>query len=318
VLRDGEVVLADQPVAAHTPSTLADAMVGREIGEAPHRPARLDTGAEPPVRIRVEDVTWGLLHDVSFTVAAGEVLGVAGVDGNGQSELEALLAGIEAPAQGTVTLDGEPIPHGAPRRRIERHIAYIPSDRYREALVRPMSLADNVELGRGRWWRGRRRARHQAVGDRLARWDVRAAGPAAPVRSLSGGNAQKLVLSRELDSAPDAVITCHPTRGLDPGAARTVADRVLAAADDGAAVVWMGAELEEVLAVSHRVIVLSRGRITGTFERPFDRSAIGLAMGGGTATASEQYHVDEGTVAEELAAEIAIDEAVAADQEPTS
>ena len=101
------------------------------------------------------------------------------------------------------------------------------------------------------------------------------------MRSLSGGNAQKLVLARELDTSPDAVITCHPTRGLDPGAAAIVAERVLDAADAGAAVVWMGAELEEVLAVSQRVIVLSRGRITGEFVRPFDRSAIGLAMGGG-------------------------------------
>ncbi|MGA9277776.1 MAG: ABC transporter ATP-binding protein, partial [Ilumatobacter sp.] len=109
-----------------------------------------------------------------------------------------------------------------------------------------------------------------------------AAGPGAPVRSLSGGNAQKLVLARELDRTPDAVITCHPTRGLDPGAASVVAERVLAAADEGAAVVWMGAELEEVLAVSHRVIVMSRGEITGEFSRPFDRSAIGRAMGGAT------------------------------------
>ena len=143
-----------------------------------------------------------------------------------------------------------------------------------------MSLADNVELGRGRWWRARRRARRRAIAPRLAEWNVRAAGPGAPVRSLSGGNAQKLVLARELERSPDLVVTCHPTRGLDPGAAGAVADRLLAAAAGGAAVVWMGAELEEILAVAHRVVVLSRGRITGEFARPFDRSAIGLAMGG--------------------------------------
>ena len=109
---------------------------------------------------------------------------------------------------------------------------------------------------------------------------MRSAGPGAPVRSLSGGNAQKLVLARELGEAPDAVITCHPTRGLDPGASATVAERLLDAAAAGAAIVWMGAELEELLAVAHRVIVLSRGVVTGEFARPFDRSAIGLAMGG--------------------------------------
>jgi len=206
--------------------------------------------------------------------------------------LEAVLAGIEARESGSVSLDGEVLPHGAPRDRIKRRIAYIPSDRYMTALVRPMNLADNVELGRGDWWRKRRRARQRAVTDRLTRWNVRAAGPGAPVRSLSGGNAQKLVLARELDTSPDAVITCHPTRGLDPGAAAIVAERVLDAADEGAAIVWMGAELEEVLAVSDRVIVLSRGRVTGEFGRPFDRSAIGLAMGGETHSASGDTYVE--------------------------
>ena len=293
VLRDGSVVLADAAVSEHTASTLADAMVGRAVGDVVHR--EMVSGGQPQrVRLRVAGVSLRMLRDVSFEVAAGEVLGVAGVDGNGQSELEAVLAAVETPDAGTVALDGEVLPQGLPRERIRRKIAYIPSDRYATALVRPMNLADNVELGRGRWWRSRRRARQHAIGDRLATWDVRSAGASAPVRSLSGGNAQKLVLARELDIAPDLVISCHPTRGLDPGAARTVAERVLDAADAGAAVVWMGAELEEVLAVSHRVIVLSRGQITGTFERPFDRSAIGLAMGGGTVDVADEYHVEVG------------------------
>ena len=280
VLRDGAVVLADAPVAEHTVATLADAMVGRELSATHHQRESVPVAAGAPVRLAVEHVTRGQLRDVDFVVRSGEVLGVAGVDGNGQAELEAVLAGIEPPDAGTVRLDGQEIPHGAPRQRIAKRIAYIPSDRYRTALVRPMSLADNLELGRGRSWRPRRRARRRAVVARLAEWDVRSAGPGAPVRSLSGGNAQKLVLARELAVVPDAVITCHPTRGLDPGASAAVADRLLDAAAAGAAVVWMGAELEEVLAVAHRVIVLSRGVVTGEFARPFDRSAIGLAMGG--------------------------------------
>ncbi|MAT05484.1 MAG: heme ABC transporter ATP-binding protein [Acidimicrobiaceae bacterium] len=301
VLRDGSVVLADATVAEHSAAGLADAMVGREMGDARHRePTTTADGDARPARLRVDGVSSGVLRGVSFGVAAGEVLGVAGVDGNGQAELEAVLAAIVVPESGRVTLDGEELPHGRPRERIGRRVAYIPSDRYATALVRPMSLADNVELGRGGWWRPRRQVRQRAVEDRLARWDVRSAGAAAAVRSLSGGNAQKLVLARELDEVPDLVITCHPTRGLDPGAARTVAERVLDAADDGAAVVWMGAELEEVLAVSHRVIVLSRGRITGTFERPFDRSAIGLAMGGASrstppATPDDDSHGNSGS-----------------------
>lgn len=278
VLRDGAVVLADAPVAEQDVSTLAAAMVerdavhdAREVGRVPEDEA---------VRLDVRDASLGPLRHVSFAVRAGEVVGVAGVDGNGQRELESLLAGVEAPDAGTIAVDGEPVRAGLPRDRVRRRIAYIPSDRYRTAVVRPMSLADNLELGRGTWWRPRRRARERGVRQRLAAWDVRSAGPAAPVRSLSGGNAQKLVLARELHPTPDAVVACHPTRGLDPLAAQTVADRVLDAAGAGAAVVWIGAELEEVLAVSHRVLVLSRGRVTGEFTRPFDRAAIGLAMGG--------------------------------------
>jgi ABC-type uncharacterized transport system ATPase subunit len=280
VLRDGAVVVTDEPVARHSVASLADAMVGRHVPpveRTAHVPSLPD---EAPVRLSVDNVSRGRLREASFTVRAGEVLGVAGVDGNGQAELEEVLAGLAAPDTGTVTLDGAAVPHGAPRQRIARGIAYIPSDRYRTALVRPMSLADNVELGRGRRWRPRRRVRRQAIAERLTAWQVRAAGPSAPVRSLSGGNAQKLVLARELAEQPQLVVTCHPTRGLDPGAAATVAERLLDAAAHGAAVVWMGAELEEVLAVSHRVIVLSHGRITGTFSRPFDRQAIGRAMGG--------------------------------------
>jgi simple sugar transport system ATP-binding protein len=278
VLRDGAVVLADAPVAGQQVATLASAMVERD---AVHAPRDIEAcPADAAARLDVRGAALGALHDVSFTVHAGEVVGIAGVDGNGQSELESLLAGVEAPQAGSVTIDGEPVRAGAPRDRIRRRIAYIPSDRYRSAVVRPMTLADNLELGRGGWWRPARRSRQRAVRDRLVEWDVRSAGPAAPVRSLSGGNAQKLVLARELHPTPDAVIACHPTRGLDPVAAQTVADRVLDAAAAGAAVVWVGAELEEVLAVSHRVLVLSRGRVTGEFGRPFDRAAIGLAVGG--------------------------------------
>jgi general nucleoside transport system ATP-binding protein len=279
VLRDGAVVLADAVVAEQSKQSLADAMVGRTSGHG-HltRPAGGELGGE---RIVLEGVTLRQLSDVTFAVRGGEVLGVAGVDGNGQAELESVLAGVEAPAVGTVSIDGLAVDVRRPRRRIERGIAYIPSDRYRWGMIRPMTLADNVELGRGGRWRRGRRHRHEATAPRLAEWDVRSAGPSAALRSLSGGNAQKLLLSREMHPQPGAVIACHPTRGLDPVASHAIADRVLGAAADGAAVVWVGVELEELLAVSDRVVVLAAGRITGEFLPPFDRNAIGLAMGGG-------------------------------------
>ena len=279
VLRDGKVVLADAAVSEQSKHTLAEAMVGRTssatIGLAQMGDHEL--GAE---RIQVEHVSVGHLHDVSFAVRAGEVLGVAGVDGNGQAELESLLAGVRAPDEGRITLDGDRVEVMRPRDRIRRGVAYIPSDRYRWGMVRPMSIADNIELGRGGRWRTGRAARHRIAEPRLTEWDVRSAGAAAPVRSLSGGNAQKLLLAREMSPVPGAVIACHPTRGLDPLASSVIAERVLGAAAGGAAVVWIGVELEELLSVSHRIVVLAGGRVTGEFLPPFDRNAIGLAMGG--------------------------------------
>jgi simple sugar transport system ATP-binding protein len=147
-------------------------------------------------------------------------------------------------------------------------------------MVRHLDLADTLELGRGGRWRALRRSRHRAAEPALAHWDVRSAGPAARGATLSGGNAQKLVLARELARPPVMVLACYPTRGLDPEAARTVAQRVLEAADAGAAVIWIGAELDELLAVSDRIVVLSQGRASEPMARPFDRGAIGLAMAG--------------------------------------
>jgi general nucleoside transport system ATP-binding protein len=278
VLRAGGVVLADAPVADLTRADLASAMVGR-TASGEHE-LRADGGARGDARLVVEELTVDRLHDVTFSVHGGEVLGVAGVDGNGQAELEATLAGRIQPDAGTIRFDGETIVAGVPRSRVARRIAYIPSDRYRHGMVRPMSLADNMELGRSPRWRLRRALRLRAAVPRLAAWDVRSAGSQARVASLSGGNAQKLVLARELEGAPGVVLACHPTRGLDPEATRAVADRVFDAAGAGAAVVWIGAELDELLAVSHRIVVLAGGRLAGPFERPFDRAAIGLAMGG--------------------------------------
>jgi simple sugar transport system ATP-binding protein len=278
VLRDGCVVLADAAVAGQSSVALAEAMVGR----APTASATsaLESVPGTAVRIDVERAQHGRLRDVSFTVRAGEVVGIAGVDGNGQAELEAVLAGLATPSSGRVSIDASAVTVDAPRERIRRRIAYIPSDRYRTGVVRAMTIADNIELGRSGLWRRRRRSRHRAAAPRLRSWDVRSAGPAALVRSLSGGNAQKLLLSREMAEEAAVVLACHPTRGLDPDAAQTIAQRILDAAAAGAAVVWVSVDLEELLAVSHRIIVLVDGRVAGEFVAPFDRNAIGLAMSG--------------------------------------
>ncbi|TWF75825.1 nucleoside ABC transporter ATP-binding protein [Pseudonocardia hierapolitana] len=280
VLRRGAVVCAGEPVSAHDRASLATLMVGTA-------PTELSTGTRPSdgdVRLRLEGVARGRLKPLDLQVRAGEVLGVAGVDGNGQAELEELLAGIAAPDRGSITVDGKPVPVAAPRERVAERIAYVPADRHRRALAGPLTLADNLELGRGDRRRpplARRQERAEPV---LAEWDVRGSGPSAPAASLSGGNAQKLVLARELAEGPRLVVAAQPTRGLDPEAARMISERILAAAADGAAVVWFGAELDELFAVADRLVVLAGGRATEPFTPPYDRGAIGLAMAGGHAS----------------------------------
>jgi general nucleoside transport system ATP-binding protein len=280
VLRRGAVVCAGDPVSAHDRSSLATLMVGTA-------PTELSVSSRPrdgEVRLRLDGVARGRLQPLDLHVRAGEVLGVAGVDGNGQAELEELLAGIAAPDRGSVTVDGKPVPVAAPRERVAHGVAYVPADRYRRALTGPLTLADNLELGRGDRRRPPRARREDRAEPVLAEWDVRGSGPAAPASSLSGGNAQKLVFARELVAGPRLVVAAQPTRGLDPEAARLISERILAAAAAGAAVVWFGAELDELFAVADRLVVLAGGRATEPFTPPYDRGAVGLAMAGGHAS----------------------------------
>ncbi len=299
VLRRGAVVCAGEPVSAHDRASLATLMVGSARTEpaAPHRASPTSGHSESDVStgrvghprptpagavsVRLNGAARGRLQPLDLEVRAGEVLGVAGVDGNGQAELEELLAGIAAPDAGSVTVDGKPVPVGTPRERIADRIAYVPADRHRRALAGPLTLADNLELGRGDRRRPPRARREERAAPVLEEWDVRGSGPSAPAASLSGGNAQKLVLARELAAGPRLVVAAQPTRGLDPEAARMISERILAAAADGAAVVWFGAELDELFAVADRLVVLAGGRATEPFTPPYDRGAVGLAMAGG-------------------------------------
>lgn len=274
VLRGGRVVVAGAHTTGHDRASLTAAMVGAENPVAAVAEHTRELGEAV---LTLDGVAHGRLAAIDLAVRRGEIVAVAGVDGNGQTELEAVVSGRTHPDHGEVRVLGEPL--DGPRERVAAGVAYIAADRYRFGAVRAMSYGDNVELGRTTRWRARRAQREERAAVQLERWDVR--GPRrGRVGQLSGGNAQKLVLARELAVEPSVVIACHPTRGLDPGAAATVAERVVAAAASGAAVLWVGSELDELVAVADRIVVVYAGRPAVEFERPFDRHRIGAAMAG--------------------------------------
>ncbi|NYE22899.1 ABC transporter ATP-binding protein [Pigmentiphaga litoralis] len=288
VLRDGQVVGAQSTQGA-TRQSLARLMVGRDPAPAA---ARVDT---PPgrERLRVEGLgardASGVqrLKDVSFTLRAGEVLAIAGIDGNGQGELADTLAGITRASGGAVFLDGVDITRGNARSRLAAGIAYLPADRSGTSLVQAMSLEDNLMLrdaDQAPYSRAgvidRRTARRIAK-ERLAQFNVRAASSIVAARTLSGGNQQKVALAREIGRAPDILIAFQPTWGLDPDSTRFVIQRVLALRDAGGAVIYISSELEEVLAVGDRIAVLSEGSLVDMLDRKdADIERLGLALAG--------------------------------------
>jgi len=285
VMRAGAVV-ARFETAQTDAGEIARAMVG---GELPALAARATTAPSP--RLAVRDLRAGhgnaSLANVSLHVDAGEIVGVAGIEGNGQSALADALAGVIA-YDGTIELDGVSLPPSTgPAARIEYGVRVIPQDRRHEALVLDWNVRDNAMLGRQQHVPLRRGAIiDRSVADRYARevierFDVRPPNPNAVVDGLSGGNQQKIVVGRALAGEPKLVIAYQPTRGIDIGAATLVQSRLIEARNAGAAVLLISFELDEIFAVADRVIVLFGGRVAGTFARAdLDRGRIGALMAG--------------------------------------
>jgi general nucleoside transport system ATP-binding protein len=292
---DEVVVLRDGEVAGRAPATgisrreLARLMVGRDVGVPVERGAR----APGHERLVVADLTAvdanGIerLRAVSFSVRAGEVLALVGVDGNGQAELARIVAGMDRPARGAVFVDAADVTAGGVAARRAAGLAHVPADRATTGLVAEMTIAENLAL-RGFEHRPLRRGPWLDAGAieslaraRIPEFAIRAPGPATPARTLSGGNQQKIVLARELGGRPTVLVAEQPTRGLDPGATRFVIDQVLALRDAGGAVLYISTELEEALLVADRIGVLYRGRLVGLVRRDdVDLSRLGLMMAG--------------------------------------
>jgi simple sugar transport system ATP-binding protein len=225
-----------------------------------------------------------------FEVRAGEIAGVAGVAGNGQRELAEVIAGLRPAAAGRVRIAGQDVTSLDPRARWKRGVAYIPEDRLGEGLIPGFTLTENAALrdyatpplARGPFF-SRREARAKAAAI-IERFRVRAPDPGVQVRTLSGGNQQRLLVGRETLSGPRVLVAMHPTRGLDIEATAAVHRVLFDLRAAGAAIVLISESLDELFAVADRVAVLHRGRIVG--ERPAgtaSRAEIGLLMAGGSA-----------------------------------
>jgi ABC-type uncharacterized transport system ATPase subunit len=293
VLRDGEVT-GRRSASGASKADLAQMMVGRDvtttIEKTEHKPGHAVLHV---VKLgRRDDNGIERLSDISFSLHAGEILAVAGVDGNGQSDLADVLAGLRDATDGGIDLAGHDITALPVAERLSAGLAYIPVDRATTSLVPAMSVADNLSLREFNrtpfschgWLR--RGAFEEHARERMQHFGIRAAGPDAPARTLSGGNQQKIVVAREIGRAPKVLIAFQPTWGLDPGATRFVIDQLIALRDAGGAILYLSASLEEVLMLGDRIAVMYGGRISQPVARAeADIAEIGLMMAGAGAMA---------------------------------
>ena len=281
VMRRGQVT-GTRPAAETDARELTRLMVGRAVhfdrvepAQAPGAPALELRGLSGPG-----------LHDIDLEVREGEIVGVAGVDGNGQTELAETLAGLRAADAGTLRIGGEELTDASVARRRAAGLAYIPDDRYARGLAPAASITDNLLMGRHH---GRLAPRglldRRAIGERARRlveqFDVRVGSVGDAAATLSGGNAQKLVIARELEGEPRFVLAAQPTRGIDVGATEFVHAELRRRRDAGAGVLLISADLDELLTVADRIVVLYDGRIAG--ESPAlgaDEHELGLLMAG--------------------------------------
>ncbi len=286
VMRGGEMV-AHRATAETTKEELAELMVGRKVllrvEKAPARPGAAVLEVE---HLEVTDeVGVRRVKDVSFTVRAGEIVGIAGVAGNGQSELLEALSGIRRASAGRVLLHGEPILDAADARR--KKLGHVPEDRLRMGLVRGFAAYENAILGyqllpaySGHGFLKKRGIIAHCLGW-MQGYDVRPVSPMLQATSFSGGNQQKLVLAREMEHDPDLLLVGQPTRGVDIGAIEFIHKRLIAMRDAGKAILLVSVELDEILSLADRIIVMFDGTLTG--EMPgaeANAQRIGMLMAG--------------------------------------
>ncbi len=287
VMRDGKVVGRVKTKETNA-AQLARLMVGRDVllrvEKAPARPGEVVLSARN-LSVSGKRIARGSrqtgaktppdpLKNVTFHVRAGEIVGIAGVEGNGQRELVEAIAGLVDPSlvTGELTLEGRPLGGLDARARRERGIAHIPEDRHRRGLLLEFGLDENAILGvhyRPPVTSGvivNNREVRRRTADIIRRFDVRPPNPELPARALSGGNQQKLVIGREFELPPKLLLVAQPTRGVDIGAIEFIHRKLIALRDAGCAVLLVSAELEEVMSLSDRLLVIHDGRIAGELD----------------------------------------------------
>jgi general nucleoside transport system ATP-binding protein len=292
VMRAGRVV-GEVATRETDAASLARLMVGREVLLRIDKPPRTVTADHTP-RLSVNNLTWknargrSVLHDISLNIYPGEVLGIAGVEGNGQTELVEVLARLHTVTSGEILLDGQNITHCNARQAKAHKIGHIPEDRHKRGLLMQSPLWENAILGQqhnaqitGGWLLRNRRIRQHTT-QLIQDFDVRPPQPDLAARALSGGNQQKFIIAREFALAPRFLIAAQPTRGVDIGAIEFIYQKILQLRAQGVAILLVSAELEEIFSLSDRIAVMYEGRIVATVDpATVSQQELGLLMTGG-------------------------------------
>src|SRR6202044_1559474 len=268
VLRRGAVVGQRAPDA--TAEDLASLMVGRNVqlrvSKTPANPGGTVLDVDKLTVTGDDGRVW--VNGMSFQVRAGEILGIAGVQGNGQTELCEALMGLRPIASGSITLNGRDLTHATPRQRLKAGVAYVPEDRTEDGLVGPFSVAENLILDmydRAPYSSGinlNLPSIRENAAARIKEFDIRTGSAATAAGTLSGGNQQKVILAREVGREHKVLIASQPTRGLDVGSIEFVHRRIIQQRDHGVAVVIVSSELDEIYALADRIAVMYEGKIT--------------------------------------------------------
>ena len=303
VIRRGKVVAELEPTASET--EMASAMVGRSISLTVDK-----TPAEPAEpRLEIEDLTVvddqgvKVVDGLDLTVHGGEIVGLAGVEGNGQTELARAVLGLVRPESGQIVIDGRDATRTSPMSRIDAGLGYIPEDRGRDGVISEFTVAENIILNQ---YRDEPYSKHGVVdsaavrkraADSIAEFDIRTQSPDETVASLSGGNQQKVIVAREFSRPRRVLVAAQPTRGIDVGATEFIHSRLVAERDTGTAVLLISSELDEIYALADRIAVIYNGRIVGEVAPDTPREVIGRLMVGAD---PEQA---QGTDSEEVQAE---------------